>query len=135
MIKRLFSMLVVMAVFASAFIIMPAVQAVESTLDPNTAEVIFNSANPSKNGFKTVEPGKDTTPLLSSRGGEICWLMDKLQNNAKSTINFTLSDTIKPKEFDGSVYDIEVEYFDSGKGYCFLFNNNTDGDREYKNAI
>ena len=135
MIKRLFSMLVVMAVFASAFIIMPAVQAVESTLDPNTAEVIFNSANPSKNGFKTVEPGKNTTPLLSSRGGEICWLMDKLQGNAKSTINFTLDDKLKPKEFDGSIYDIEVEYFDSGKGYCFLFYNNTDGYISHENSI
>ena len=133
MIKRLFSMLCA-AVIASAVIVPPAA-AEENVSEPNTAEVIFNSANPSKNGFKTVEPGKNTTPLLSSRGGEICWLMDKLQGNAKSTINFTLDDKLKPKEFDGSIYDIEVEYFDSGKGYCFLFYNNTDGYISHENSI
>ena len=133
MIKRLFSMLCA-AVIASAVIVPPAA-AGENVSEPNTAEVIFNSANPSKNGFKTVEPGKDTTPLLSSRGGEICWLMDKLQGDAKATINFTLADSLKPNGIDGSIYDIEVEYFDSGKGYCFLFYNNTDGYISHENSI
>lgn len=135
MIKRLFSMLCAAAVLASAFIIPPSAQAAENAHEPNTAEVIFNSANPLKSGFKTVEPGTDASPLMASRGEKSAWLMDKLQGNAKSTINFTLDDSMKPKEFDGSIYDIEVEYFDSGKGYCFLFYSNTDGYFSHENVI
>ena len=135
MIKRLFAILCAMTLIFSAVEMPNSAIAAERENELYTAEVVFDSATPAKNGFATVEPGTDTSPLMASRGGKSAWLMDKLQNNAKSTINFTLSDTVKPKEFDGSIYDIEVEYFDSGKGYCFLFYNNTDGDREYKNAF
>ena len=135
MIKRFFAILCAVTVFVSAVIMPNVAQAAENTLEPNTAEVIFNSTSPLKNGFKTVEPGKDTTPLLTSRGGENCWLMDKLQGDAKATINFTLADSLKPNGIDGSIYDIEVEYFDSGKGYCFLFYNNTDGYISHENSI
>lgn len=105
------------------------------TEDANTAEIIFDSEKPTAMGFKVVEPGTDKTPLVAIRDGESCWLMDKLQGDAKSTINFSLSDSMKAKNFDGSVYDIEIDYFDSGKGYCFLYYNNTDGEREWQNQI
>lgn len=107
----------------------------QQTNDLNTTEVVLDSERPTAPGFKIVEPGTDKTPLVASRDGENCWLMDKLQGDAKSTINFSLSDNMKPKSFDGSVYDIEIDYFDSGKGYCFLYYNNTDGEREWQNQI
>ncbi|MGN0179033.1 MAG: sugar-binding protein [Monoglobaceae bacterium] len=107
----------------------------QQTNDPNIAEVILDSESPTAAGFKVVEPGTNKTPLVASRDGENCWLMDKLQGDEKSTINFVLSDKMKAESFDGSVYDIEIDYFDSGKGYCFLYYNNTDGDREWQNQI
>ena len=112
-----------------------AAATVTSENDPNTAEVVFNSATPQISGFKVVESGSSTVPTLTTRSGENCWLMDKLKNTENSTINFTLSDELKPTSFDGSVYDIEVDYYDSGKGYCFLFYNNIEGDRQYKDTI
>ncbi len=107
----------------------------QQTNDPNTAEIIFDSEKPTATGFKVVEPGTDKTPLVATRDGESCWLMDKLQGNEKSTINFSLSNNMKAESFDGSEYDIEIDYFDSGKGYCFLYYNNIDGEREWQNQI
>ena len=129
----------VICALVMAFSVCPRVSNAETknarTEDSNTAEIIFDSERPTAAGFKVVEPGTDKTPLVASRDGENCWLMDKLQGDAKSTINFSLSDNMKPKSFDGSVYDIEIDYFDSGKGYCFLYYNNTDGEREWQNQI
>lgn len=107
----------------------------QQTNDPNTAEIIFDSEKPTATGFKVVEPGTDKTPLVAIRDGESCWLMDKLQGNEKSTINFSLSNNMKAESFDGSEYDIEIDYFDSGKGYCFLYYNNIDGELEWQNQI
>lgn len=92
----------------------------------NTAEAVLNSETPAKNGFSVVETGTDKVPQIAERGGEECWLMDKLQGNVKSTINFTLDKSMKSDTFDGSIYDIEVDYYDSGKGYFVLYYNNTD---------
>ena len=129
----------VICALVMAFSVCPRVSNAETknarTKDSNTAEIIFDSERPTAAGFKVVEPGTDKTPLVASRDGENCWLMDKLQGDAKSTINFSLSDNMKPKSFDGSVYDIEIDYFDSGKGYCFLYYNNTDGEREWQDQI
>lgn len=101
----------------------------------NTAEVILDSENPKKSGFTVVEPGTNKEVQVSERGGEDCWVMDKLQGNAKSTINFKLDRSMKSDLFDGSVYDIEVEYYDSGKGYFVLYYNNTDDYLEPNNII
>lgn len=136
-IKRLLALAVVLLTgFLSIEYPLPiAAATVTSENDPNTAEVVFNSATPQISGFKVVESGSSTVPTLTTRSGENCWLMDKLKNTENSTINFTLSDELKPTSFDGSVYDIEVDYYDSGKGYCFLFYNNIEGDRQYKDTI
>ncbi|MDO5311567.1 MAG: hypothetical protein Q4E94_06635, partial [Clostridia bacterium] len=101
----------------------------------NVAEVVFDSEDPKKTGFSVVEPGANKTPQVYERGGEDCWVMDKLQGNAKATINFTLDSSMKSPSFDGSVYDIEVEYYDSGKGFCVLYYNNTEGRTEVYNEI
>lgn len=108
-------------------------KAIAAKAGNNVAEVVFNSENPEKKGFKVVEPGTDKIPQLAERGGEPCWLMDKLQGNNKSTINFTLDETMKEKSFDGSVYDIEIDYFDSGKGFFVLYYVSQSGATEWKN--
>lgn len=112
---------------------MPVKTSLAAAGDINAAEVVFDSDNPKKTGFKVVESGTDKKPQMAERNGEPCWLMDKLQGDSKSTINFTLDETMKENSFDGSVYDIEIDYFDSGKGYFILYYINRDGNLEWKN--
>ena len=96
MIKRFFAILCAMTLIFSAVEMPNSAIAAERETEPYTAEVVFDSATPAKNGFATVEPGTDTSPLMASRGGKSAWLMDKLQNNAKSTINLSLIHISEP---------------------------------------
>ena len=124
--------------FAIFFGIMPNItreKIVDAADVENYANVVLDSEKPKLSGFSAVEPGTDETPQLAERSGEICWLMDKLQGTKKSTINFKLDKNIKPESFDGSIYDIEVDYYDSGKGYFVLYYKNTDGDMENRKIV
>ena len=77
-IKRLLALAVVLLTgFLSIEYPLPIDAAtVTSENDPNTAEVVFNSATPQISGFKVVESGSSTVPTLTTRSGENCWLMD-----------------------------------------------------------
>lgn len=125
----------VICIFMLCITALPGQVSAAGKKDTNVAEVVLTSATPESEGFQIIEPGTDKSVLVASRGGESCWLMDKMQGANKSTINFTLSKQFKPEKFDGSIYDVEVDYFDSGKGYCRLVYINTDGDYERSNTI
>lgn len=73
----------------------------------------------SQSGFEKVEPGTSQTPEIAVRGGSYCWLLDKLQGDGKAFINFKLSKDFKGTR-DGSEYEIEYEYYDSGEGFVRL---------------
>lgn len=88
------------------------------TSDLYTAEAILGTELESK-GFSLIESGNLNTPNVVKRSGSYCWLLDKTKGKDLAYINFALSDSFK-NERDGSVYEIEVEYFDAGEGYFNL---------------
>ncbi len=71
-------------------------------------------------GFSKIEMGTDKNPNIAVRGDSYCWLMDKLQGDNKAFVNFSLSPDFKGTEKDGSVYEIEFEYYDAGEGFVRL---------------
>ncbi|MCR4718659.1 MAG: hypothetical protein K5768_03410 [Firmicutes bacterium] len=65
---------------------------------------------------------------IGYKGQKSCWILDP---KAAHTINFSFSDNFKPiKEFDGSTYDFEIEYYDEYEGFFQL-----DYDRKGRNEI
>lgn len=73
------------------------------------------------NGFETVEVGRVSGQVNTSKDGRQAWLLDKSQGTNKASIYFVLSNAVKHTQKDGSVYEIEVDYYDSGNGYVRLF--------------
>jgi len=103
--------------------------------DTNVAEA-FLGKTLQQTGFSIVEMGNDNSASVAIRGGEYCWLMDKSQGDNKSFINFTFSNAFKPSAFDGTEYEFEIDYFDSGNGYFQMYfetinNYSTDEFRVY----
>ena len=88
--------------------------------DSSVAEAYLGESLLQK-GFSCIEPGTDKAFNVASRGGESCWLMDKLQGTAKAYIYFDLAKEFKGEVFDGSEYDVEIDYFDSGKGFFRIY--------------
>lgn len=70
-------------------------------------------------GFSTVETGNSGKNEVTTQGGSKCWLLNKNEGSAKGYLNMKLSPEFKSKN-DGSVYTIEVEYYDAGNGYFRL---------------
>ena len=58
--------------------------------DSSVAEAYLGESLLQK-GFSLIEPGTDKAFNVASRGGESCWLMDKLQGTAKAYIYFDLA--------------------------------------------
>ncbi len=94
--------------------VMPC-RAAESGAAEGIAEAKL-SQSLSQQGFEKVEPGTSQTPEIAVRGGSYCWLLDKLQGDGKAFINFKLTKDFKGTR-DGSEYEIEYEYYDSGEGF------------------
>lgn len=111
--KRIFSYLVVLAMLLNGLVVV----AEDASLD--VAEAVIGKSL-KQTGFKTVEPGNNTNPIVVVRDNSECWLMDNQSGDNSAYINFTLADNFKHKEQDGSIYEISVEYYDTGKGY-FVF--------------
>lgn len=111
------------------------VQAADVEEQCESAEVFFTGTVPTSTGFALVEAGNDKTPNVAVYGGETCWLLDRSQSNNKAYINFTLSDSFKPSSFDGTEYDIEIDYFDTGTGYLRLYYLGPDGEDRYDHTI
>ena len=89
--------------------------------DKNVAEAYLGKAVQSK-GFSDISFGKVAGESVIKYNDKECWLMDISQGNNKAYIDFSLSSDYKKKEdFDGSVYDIEIEYYDYLEGYFFLY--------------
>ncbi len=115
MYKKILSLIAMLAML-SASLPMPIASA---QLTENRAEAILGETLV-QTGFDKVEMGTSSSANTAIRGGSSCWLMDKLAGDSKAYINFRLSKDFKPAEPDGSMYEIEFEYYDSGKGFVRL---------------
>lgn len=71
------------------------------------------------NGFDMVETGKSGKNEVSVQGGSKCWVLNKMNGSQSGYLNMNLSSEFK-KNNDGSVYTIEVEYYDVSNGYFRL---------------
>lgn len=70
-------------------------------------------------GFEMVETGTGGVAEVTVQGGSECWLLNKNAGTSKGYLNMNLSPSFK-KENDGSVYTIEIEYYDVSNGYFRL---------------
>lgn len=99
------------------------------------AEVFFTDKTPVMKGFDAVESGNNIMPIAANRKDEACWLLDPSKGLNNAYINMTLSDGYKANGFDGSEYDVEVDYYDEGSGYLRLNYLNIYGDVSWDNTI
>lgn len=74
-----------------------------------------------QNGFESVNMANITGAINVTKDGKQGWLLDKSQGTNKASVNLNLSSTFKHNKKDGSVYEIEVDYYDSGNGYLRLY--------------
>lgn len=61
-----------------------------------------------KTNLKSVTLGTEGAPTAVTYGNNKCWLM----NSANTSINIIFSEEFKPYFKDGSVYTVEVDYYD-----------------------
>lgn len=72
-------------------------------------------------GFAEVEVGDVSGAVNTVKADRQAWLMDKSMGNQKSKIGFSLSPEFKHTKKDGSVYELEIDYYDSGNGYFQVY--------------
>ena len=70
-----------------------------------------------KSGFSTVEMGETAGDSIDKRENEYGWLLNHKLGRNKAFINFAVDEKFKPKEFDGTEYELYIEYFDEGQGF------------------
>lgn len=92
----------------------------KNAIDKNTAIATLGKSLVT-NGFETVEMGSVSGAVNVSKDGKEAWLLDKSQGTNKANINLVLADSFKHGENDGSVYEVEVDYYDSGNGYLRVY--------------
>lgn len=112
----------------------PQTFAVNDNVGRIVAEAILGKTLVQK-GFEIVEMGNDTGANVVVRDGSNCWLMDTLQGDAKAYINFTFDDQFKKDNNGGSVYEFEIEYYDSGNGYIRIEYDSLNRDTETMGTI
>jgi len=119
LIGRIISSVICIAVMLTAFPVGGYRVSGAEKYPPNTAVIRLNASQPEGTGFETVECGTKNEPTIVERAGQKAWLLDKT-NSAKQTIGVVLEPNFKHGEFDGSEYDIEIDYYDVIKGYFIL---------------
>ena len=104
-------------------------ESMELNTSETVADAILGGTLQSSN-FESVEMGTSQGASVVQRGGVNCWLLDIAQGNNKAYMNFVFEESFKSEENDGSEYLFEIEYFDSGNGYCRLFYDALDSDKK-----
>lgn len=100
-----------------------------------TAEAVLGASAKLTN-FSSVEMGVIKTPIIESRNDRTCWVMDKKTGDNSKEINFVLDKKFVGTARDGSVYEVEVDYYDDATGYFTYYydgmiNDNQHGDEIY----
>ncbi len=74
-----------------------------------------------KSGFSTAE-FTDLGQSVAARGDDFGWLLDVSKIEQKGTINFAFSDDFKPVcDFDGSEYEMEIEYYNESQAVFAIY--------------
>ena len=128
--KRIFSYLLVLIMIFN----LGSVTSFGTENDSDIAEAVLGKSV-KITGFKAVEPGTKTTPTVVVRDNSECWLLDNQSGTQSAYINFILAENFKHKQQDGSVYEISVEYYDTGKGYFAFRYNSLDKDKQLGDII
>lgn len=124
-IKTFLSCLTILAIVICYIPYVCAEQEVLST-DPDVAEAYLVSSA-TKKGFAQIDCAGNT-PVIGYKGGKSCWILDPKSTH---TVYFKFTDSYKPVcEFDGTTYDVEIEYYDEYEGFFQL-----EYDRKGRNEI
>lgn len=106
----------------------------KSVGESNTAEVLLEQSVTSS-GFAEVESGTGKAAEVVNRDGKYGWLLNKSDGKDKAYIGFVLDNKFKHEENDGSVYEIEVEYYDTGEGYIAIHYDSYDEPKKMAEAF
>lgn len=85
--------------------------------DSDTAEAVLTRDSFSLRNFDSVEPGLKNEVAYSERDSTVAWTLDRSSGTNSSYIYFDLSNDLAFKVNDGSVFDIEFEYYSENNGY------------------
>lgn len=97
--------------------------------DENIATIRLGETD-EKNGFSVAEfPDKGKS--LAVKGDDYGWVLNPSDIDKKGTLNFAFSDDFKPvSEFDGSEYEIEIEYYNESEAFFVLYYDGYDETRK-----
>lgn len=84
--------------------------------DKNVAYAVLTDDFKSQN-FAEVRMGTNDKIKYFSRGGSKTWFMDNTSKQESSFMYFNLSDNFANKITDGTVFDIEFEYYSQNNGF------------------
>jgi len=88
-----------------------------STGDELIAEAVLTRDSFSLKNFDAVEPGLNSTVTYTERDATVAWTMDRSAGTNSSYLYFDLSKSFAHEVDDGSVFDIEFEYYGENNGY------------------
>lgn len=114
-IKNNISLFLSLCMMFTSFSILPVSAEPSATEETYVAEANF--ATGQRKGIEKIALKDNTSPDTVSRKGTKAWLMD----SSNSAINIILEDSFKSKKNDGSVYTVEVDYYDSGNGWFRMY--------------
>ena len=99
----------------TSYSILPVKAEPSDRVETYVAEANFATGH--RKGIEKITLKDNPSPVTVSREGTKAWLMD----SSNSTINIILDDSFKPAKNDGSVYTIEIDYFNAGNGWFKLY--------------
>ena len=91
----------------------------EAPENENVAYAVMGKKVKTKN-FTSVRAGAQAdVKQISERGGEECWVIDKAYGYHSDKICMNLSEDFKDGIDTGDAFEVEIDYFDVGKGGFF----------------
>lgn len=127
------------AVTAAAALLAPAT-ALASAADPrteeNSNEAYFSFASGGGSSQLTAEMMNKNAPNIVSKDDREGWQLDNSQGTTEAvTINCDISPGFAYDVSDGSVYEIEIDYFDTGKAVFSLVYSARDRSNRFAGSV
>lgn len=117
-INRTISFILIFGLLVTSFLQLVLVQkASADNISDDIAYVVFGKRVNSQY-VSQIQYGS-TDPHVATKGGRDGWILDVGDSRAR-TIGLVLDEDFKPLEFDGSEYEVQIDYYDGGKGYFRL---------------
>lgn len=118
--------------FISIMLVISAADITFAAEKDNTTVIYLNDASAlyDKQAVQNVKMGLQSAVTLTNRKGIKCWQL-KSANRMNAFVNVNLSDEFAGSVSDGTYFEIEVEYFDEGKGvFCLEYDSQKSTDCE-----